>query len=365
MNKSSQSFSDRIKESVKRLVDEEFDHFHAYEKEYKVSSHPIKRTFSTISRLNKLHHGRIAIEEIAQEAELPSSDVIFIIQEFNSQRLIDGIIEENSTSNEKFLILKQDTYLCQFDQDEHSIFDLHFQCEKCLRFICSDCYQSVQTDVCPYCKGNLTPVPRIFKKEDVKSLISPKSAVSSVTQYYQDQRSNISRKGVREVSNTIFEDLKQLNKRRWSLSTLKKNTRTYLDFRKQEKAIEKHSRSIIDTIATLHDIEGKNQIPLTRIAKLNRLDISLVNIILRRLVEQQLIQGFLETSGTYDNVEDDYLVLGSSKINCYMHEGEISISDSSYQCTTCFRSICSDCYFSMKEQGVDTCVYCGGQIQLH
>lgn len=365
MKRSKQSFSERIKGSVKRLVDEEFDHFHAYENEYKVSSHPIKRTFSTISRLNKLHHGRIAVEELAQEAELPVSDVIFIIQEFIASRLIDGIIEEEPSTNENFLILKQDTYLCQIDQTEHTIFDLHFQCERCLRFICSNCYQSVQTDICPYCKGNLMPVPRMFKKEDVDSIVNPKSAVSSLTSYYQNQRSNISRNGVRKVSNTIIKDVKQLNKRRWSLSKIKENTRTFLDFRKQEKAIEKHKRTVIDTVAMIHDIEGEKQIPLTRIAKLNHLDISLVNTILRHLVEHQLIQGFLETSGTYDTVSDDYLILGSNKINCYMHEGEISISDPHYQCTTCFRSVCPDCFNTMREKGMNSCVYCSGELKLH
>jgi hypothetical protein len=365
MSEPKQNFTDRIKESVKRLVDEEFDHFQSYEKDYKVSSHPIKRTFSTISQLNKLHHGKIAFEELVQEVNLPESDVLFIIQEFIATRLIDGIIEDEPATGEKYLILKQDTYLCQIDQNEHTVFDLHFQCERCLRFICNSCYQSAQTDTCPYCKGSLTPVPRIFKKEDVNSIVDPKSAVSTITDYYKDQRVKISREGVRKTSSIIINDIKQINKRRWSFDKIKENTRTYLDFRKKERAIEKHKRAVIDTVATIYDIEGKKQIPLKRIAQLNRLEISLVNEILRHLVEQQLIQGFLETSGTYDNVSDDYLILGSSKINCYMHEGEIPISDSSYQCTTCFRNICSACYSSMKKQGIDSCIYCGGEMQLH
>ncbi|MHA1995033.1 MAG: hypothetical protein ACW97Z_10865 [Candidatus Hodarchaeales archaeon] len=159
MNQTNRSFSDKIKASVSRIVNSEVTHFQAYETEYKISSHPIKRTFITISRLNKLHEGRIAIGEVAKETELSENDVIFIIQEFTAQRLIDGIIERDPESNEQFLILREDTYFCQIDQTEHSVFDLHFQCGTCLRFICSSCYQSVQTDTCPYCKGGLIPVP--------------------------------------------------------------------------------------------------------------------------------------------------------------------------------------------------------------
>ena len=365
MNQTNRSFSDRIKASVSRIVNSEVNHFQAYEKEYKISSHPIKRTFLTISKLSKLHDGRIAIAEVAKETELPESDIIFIIQEFTAQRLLDGIIEKDLETNEEILVLHDNTYYCQIDQNEHSVFDLHFQCVTCLRFICGSCYQSVQTDTCPYCKGELIPVPRIFKKEDVKSLVNRKSAVSSVGEYYKIQKTNLSSKGVKKVSSTVFSDIKSLNKRRWSLSDIKNNTRTFLDFRNQEREIKKYTAAVLDTITTIHDIEGKKQIPLVRIARINKLDIPLVNMILRHLVEQQLIQGFLDTSGTYDTASDDYLVLGSDKIRCYLHEGEISISAPHYQCLTCFRSVCPDCYTTMKETNMSTCMFCGGEMQKH
>ncbi|PWI47625.1 hypothetical protein CEE45_10690 [Candidatus Heimdallarchaeota archaeon B3_Heim] len=365
MNPSNQSFSDRIKASVSRIVNSEVNHFQAYEKEYKISSHPIKRTFATISRLSKLHDGRIAIAEVAKETKLSENDIVFIIQEFTAQRLIDGIIEKDPVTSEQILVLREDTYHCQIDQTEHSVFDLHFQCETCLRFICSSCYQSVQTDTCPYCKGDLIPVPRIFKKEDVKSFVNRKSAVSSLGDYYQAQKTNLSSKGVKTVSSTIINDIKAFNKRRWSFSDIKNNTRTFLDFRKQEKEINKHKKAVLDTIAMIHDIEGKKQIPLTRIARVNKLEIPLVNMILRNLVEQQLIQGFLDTSGTYDTASDDYLILGSDKIRCYLHEGEISISAPHYQCLTCFRSVCPECYSTMKETNMSNCMFCGGEMQPH
>ncbi len=365
MNQPNRSFSEKISEKISRIVNSEVTHFQAYEKEYKISSHPIKRTFITISRLHKLHEGRIAITEVVKETELSENDVIFIIQEFTAQRLIDGIIERDPESNEQILVLKEDTYYCQIDQTEHSVFNLHFQCETCLRFICSSCYQSVQTDTCPYCKGELIPVPRIFKKEDVKSLVDRKSAVSSLGDYYQTQKSNLSTKGVRKVSSSVFNDIKKLNKRRWSFSDLKNNTRTFLDFRKQEREISKHKKAVLDTITMIHDIEGEKQIPLSRIAQLNRLEIPLVNLILRALVEQQLIQGFLDTSGTYDTASDDYLILGSNNIKCYLHEGEIPIADPHYQCLTCFRSVCPDCYSTMKETNMSNCMFCGGEMHKH
>ncbi|MHA1444300.1 MAG: hypothetical protein ACTSR4_06070 [Candidatus Hodarchaeales archaeon] len=359
MSRNNANFSERIKASIKRIVDKEVDSLYKYEKEYKISSHPIKRAFATISRLNKLHSGRIAIAEIAKEAKLSEADIILIIQELTAQRLFDSIIEDN------YLILKQDTYLCQIDQTSHSIFDLHFQCTRCLRFICSACYQSAHSDICPYCKGDFIPVPRIFKKTDVTSVVDPKGAKSSLTDYYKKKRAKASNKGIKAASTDIIGDLKSLNKRRWSLSDMKDNTKTFLDYRKQERDIEKHKKAIKDTIAWIHEIEEEKQISLQRIAKITKLDVSMVNTILSYLIEQQLIQGFLETSGTFDTVSDDFLVLGSDKIYCHLHEGELSISAPHHQCLTCFRIVCADCYSSMEAGGMKSCISCGGEMQSH
>ena len=252
--------------------------------------------------------------------------------------------------------------MCQIDQTPHSIFELHFQCITCLRFICSTCYQSAHSDICPFCKGDLIPVPRIFKKEDVSSFVDPKSARSSLTDYYKEKRVKASRKGIKAVSSEIVEDLKILNKRRWSFDTLRDNTRTFLDYRRQERAIEKHKNAIRDTIVMIHEIEGQKQISLQRIAKVTKLDIPLVNTILSHLIEQQLIQGFLETSGTFDTVSDDYLILGSDKITCNLHEGEISISTPHFQCIQCFRIICGPCYSTTKAGGMRNCIFCSGEM---
>jgi hypothetical protein len=357
MSRNNASFQDRIKASIKRIVDQEVGSFHNYEKEYKISSHPIKRAFTTISRLNKIHNGRIAIAEIAKEANLTEDDIILIIQELTEQRLFDSIIEEN------YLILKQNTYLCQIDQTIHTIFELHFQCTTCLRFICSTCYQSAQSDICPFCKGDFIPVPRIFKKEDVNSVVDPKSAKSSLNDYYKKKKEKVSQKGIKTVSTDIIDDLKTLNKRRWSFTDLKDNTKTFFDYRKQERAIEKHKKAIRDTIAMIHEIEGEKQISLQRIAKISKLDIPMVNSIISYLIEQQLIQGFLDTSGTFDTVLDDYLILGSDKILCHLHEGDVSMSASHYQCLKCFRIVCSECYSTQEAGGMSRCIFCGGEMQ--
>jgi hypothetical protein len=156
-----------------------------------------------------------------------------------------------------------------------------------------------------------------------------------------------------------------LNKRRWSFDDIKANTRTFLAFRKQEREIKKYQDAVIDTVAMIHEIEGKKQITLERIARVNKIEIPLVNKILSYLIEKQLIQGFLETAGTYDTISDDLLVLGSNRNYCHIHEGELSISAPTYQCVTCFRIVCADCYSTMKEQGVTDCMYCGGEMQSH
>jgi hypothetical protein len=113
----------------------------------------------------------------------------------------------------------------------------------------------------------------------------------------------------------------------------------------------------------IHEVEGIDQIPLERIAKINKIEISIVNSILRRLIETQHIQGFLETSGTYDTISDDLLIVGSNKIKCYIHEAEISISAPHFKCSSCFRSICSNCYSTLRDQGVSNCVFCGGELE--
>jgi len=113
----------------------------------------------------------------------------------------------------------------------------------------------------------------------------------------------------------------------------------------------------------IHEVEGIDQIPLERIAKINKIEISIVNNILRRLIETQHIQGFLETSGTYDTLNDDLLIVGSNKIKCYIHEAEISISAPHFKCSSCFRSICSTCYATLRDQGVSSCVFCGSELE--
>lgn len=348
------SLSDRIKASLRKKVAKELDQFQTFDQEYKLSSHPIKRTFLAIGELNKIHKGRIGIAEIADEAQLPVNDIVFIIQEFIEQRLIDGYIEDD------VLKLQQDYYWCQIDQMEHSLFELHFQCSRCLRFICSDCYQKGNTDTCPYCDGTLIPVPRIFKETDIQSSYDPKSMRNSLSEYYKVQRYNVSRQGIKTVSRSVLDDFKSLNlKEKISYSTLKTKARTYLDYRKHENTIGKNEKSVIDIISTLYEIEEKNQIPIRRIAKVANLELSLTHEIIKRLISQQSLQGFIESGGTYDVIEDDILILGSDKYHCEIHDEDLQVSTEHYQCSNCFRGVCKKCYSEMVEQGMSTCLFCG------
>ncbi|UCE12676.1 MAG: hypothetical protein JSV04_10840, partial [Candidatus Heimdallarchaeota archaeon] len=349
------SLSDRIKASLRKKVAKEVNQFQNFDQEYKISSHPIKRTFIAIGELNKIHKGRIGIAEIADEAQLPINDIIFIIQEFIEQRLIDGYLEDNQTPNnfeDDALVLQQDYYWCQIDQMEHSLFELHFQCSRCLRFICSDCYQKGNTDTCPYCDGSLVPVPRIFKDTDVQSSYDPKSMRDSLSEYYKVQRYNMSRQGVKTVSRRVLDDFKSLKLReKLSYSALKTKTRDYLDYRKHEDKIGKNEKTVIDTISALYEVEEKSQIPIQRIAKVSNLDFSLTHEIIKRLISQQSLQGFIESGGTYDVIEDDVLILGSDKYHCEIHDEDLPVSTEHYQCSNCFRGVCKKCYSEMVEQG--------------
>ncbi len=363
MPDSKSSLSDRIKASLRKRVDKEVGQFQTFDQEYKVSSHPLKRTFLAISKLNPLHQGRIGIAEIAAEAELPENDVVFIIQEFIEQRLIDGYIEENKTPDDisdDILVLQQDYYWCQIDQMEHNVFELHFQCKRCLRFICSDCYRKSNSNTCPYCNGSLIPVPRIFKDTDVQSTYNPTDMKTSLSEYYKVQRYNVTRQGVRSVSRRVVDDFKSLNlKQRLSYDSLKTKTRTYLDYRKQENAISKNEKRVIDTISTLYEIEECNQILIERIANIAlKGDVALTHEIVSRLIGKQSLQGFIETGGTYDTIADDVLVLGSDKYHCEIHDEDLPVSQAHYQCNNCFRAVCEKCYSEMKAQGMANCLYC-------
>jgi len=360
------SFTDRIKASLRKKVAKEVDSFQSFDQEYKISSHPIKRTFIAIGKLNKVHNGRISIIEIAEEVELPKNDVVFIIQEFIEQRLIEGYIEENQTPediSDDILVLQQDHYWCQIDQMKHDIFELHFQCIRCLRFICSDCYQKGNSDTCPYCNGSLTPVPRIFKKADLQTTYDPNNVKTSLRDYYETQKYNVSRQGVKAVSRRVIDDLKSLNlKERLSYSTLKTKTRTYWDYRKHEKDISENEKLVIDTISALYEIEDTNQIPIKRIAAIANLEINLTHEIISRLISRQSLQGFIETDGTYDTIDDDALILGSDKYHCEVHNEDLSVSQAHYQCTNCFRGICEKCYNEIMEHGMTNCLFCGGSV---
>ena len=364
MPKTKNSLTDRIKASLRKKVEKEVNQFQTFDQEYKISSHPIKRTFLAIGKLNKVHKGRIGITEIAEEVELPESDVIFIIQEFIEQRLIDGYIEENQTPNDisdDTLVLQQDYYWCQIDQMEHNVFELHFQCTSCLRFICSDCYRRNNSNTCPYCNGSLVPVPRIFKETDVQSSYDPKDMKTSLSEYYKVQRYNVSRQGIKTVSRRVVDDFKALKlKERLSYSSLKAKTRTYLDYRKHEKVISENEKMVIDTITTIYEIEENHQIPIKRIATIAKLKIGLTHEIVSRLISRQSIQGFVESGGTYDTIADDVLILGSDKYHCDVHDEDLPVSHAHYQCSNCFRAICEKCYTEMKEQGMSNCLFCGG-----
>ncbi|MFX0014325.1 MAG: hypothetical protein ACFFB2_08310 [Promethearchaeota archaeon] len=361
-----ESFTDRVKASLRKRVEDEVDQFQNFDQEYKISTHPIKRTFIAIGNLNKIHKGRIGIAAIAEQVELPKNDVIFIIQEFIEQRLIEGYIEGNKTPDDisdDTLVLHQDFFFCQIDQMEHDVFELHFQCTRCLRFICSDCYQKGNTNTCPYCNGSLVPVPRIFKESDVQSIYNPKDLKTSLGEYYKVQRYNMSRQGIKTVSRRVIDDFKSLKLRdRISYSSLKTKTQNYLDYRKHEKSISENEKLVIDSISTLYEVEENSQIPIQRIAKIANLEVGLTHEIISRLISRQSLQGFIETGGTYDTIDDDVLIIGSDKYHCEVHNEDLSFSLAHYQCSNCFRGICVNCYNEMKEQGVKNCLFCGGNM---
>lgn len=357
MSGPNQSYTERLKASFRKMVQREVDQFQTFDKEYKISSHPIKRTFLALNKLNSIHSGgKISIPELALEADLPETDIKFILQEFIETRLIEGFFED------EILVLRQDTYFCQVDQTDHTVFELHFQCERCLRFICSNCYQKGESAQCPFCQSRLIPVPRLFKQKDVEALDNqPRKVRSSLTDYYRTQKTNISTMGIRKVSSGVFGDLNTYRKG-ISLSSVKERTRKYWDYRKRERSIDKSESLVLSAITTLYDVEEKDQIPLSRLAKLTQLPVELINEIVIRLIAQQSINGFLENAGTLQDLSDDKLILGSSTVTCELHEGEISMSTAHYKCTNCFRAVCEDCFTTMQDQGVSVCLFCSGAL---
>ncbi len=283
-------------------------------------------------------------------------DVSFIIQEFIEQRLINGYIKD------EILYLQQDHYYCQIDQTEHTIFELHFQCTQCLRFICSTCYQNGNSSSCPYCRGKLVPVPRIFKEKDVTtSSYNPKDMRNSLSEYYQTQRASVSEQGIRKVSSRIIDDFKSFREG-FSFSSLREKTQNYWNYRKHERTIGKHEKKVLDTISTMYDIEETSEISITRIANLTNLQLEIVHEIISRLIAQQSISGFIETGGTYDDIADDKLILGSNLFHCEIHDEDLPVTNAHYQCTNCFRTICVDCFATMQHQGMAGCLYCEGKL---
>ncbi len=370
MANQNKSYTDRLKDSMRKMLEKEVGSFQKFDQEYKVSSHPLKRTFMAISELNQIHKGRIGIAEIANEANLSNEDVTFIIQEFIDQHLINGFIEQNETPElgDDILIVRQDYYFCQIDQMKHTIFELHFQCESCLRFICMKCSQKGKSNTCPYCSGNFIPVPRIFKNKDVEtSSISPNKMKTSLSGYYQTQKQKASLQGVKTTSKSVYADFKKFkDNRSWSFGSLKEKTKDYWGYRKTEKEISKHEKMVIDTISALYEVEESNQIAILRIAKIAKLEIELTHEIVRRLIGQQSINGFIETAGTYETIDDDMLILGSDKFYCEIHDearvDPLKIINSHYQCTNCFRTVCESCRDEMREQGMSNCLFCQNEL---
>ncbi|WP_455464964.1 hypothetical protein [Candidatus Hodarchaeum mangrovi] len=368
-NQDNNSFAERLKQSVRTILDREVSSFQNFEQEYKISSHPLKRTFIAIGKLNQIHRGKLALIEIANESNLPIQDIEFIVQEFIDQRLIEGYIEKNGTN---YLILRQKSYLCQIDQNEHDLFELKMQCQQCLRFICLECYYQASSNSCIFCKGHLIPVPKIFKVDDVHTsatALKPSKMKFSLSNYYKKQKETLSNQGIKQTSGTVWEDLKSLRKNwpdSWSFASIKEKGQNYFEFRKFENKVSRNEKKIIDTISGIYLIEECNAIPLYRIAKLVNLDLRFTHEIITRLISQQTINGFIETEGTYDSIEDDVLVLGSSNFYCEIHDEShkepIPISSEHFQCSGCFRTVCTSCFSTMKNQGVISCLFCDSNL---
>ncbi|MFX0174515.1 MAG: hypothetical protein ACFE9L_21770, partial [Candidatus Hodarchaeota archaeon] len=65
----------------------------------------------------------------------------------------------------------------------------------------------------------------------------------------------------------------------------------------------------------------------------------------------------------FDNIADDKLILGKAMVfHCEIHNEDIPISKAHYQCTSCFRAICVDCFTTMKHQGMTGCLFCESKL---
>lgn len=360
------SIIDKFKGKSKEIYNQELSKLRSFENEFMVSQHPRKKVFNAIGKLNKVHRGNIPLSEIHHQTKLSINVVQEIVREFINLRLINGYLRKTSELNgsEDLLVLQQDTYFCIIDKSFHNIFELHFQCEKCLRFVCAECYQNSPQKVCTFCKGNLIPVPRgIFETKDEQTgNIAPTKLKGSISGYIESRRQDLAKKGVKRFSKVFISDIKTA-KDQLSIDKIKETTTDYFDYRKKEQSISENEQKVIDAITTVYDVENISEIQIIRISKLTGInDINLTYEILKRLIAKQTINGYIETNETFETIGDDLLVLNSDTYLCEITEKEFPINNPHFQCSTCFRSISEKAFREMSEQGVSNCLFCGEEM---
>ena len=232
--------------------------------------------------------------------------------------------------------------------------------------MCADCYKKQPARSCPFCNGKLIPVPRdIFDEIDMVSPNSPSLLLKNVIRNYIPISRKQSKISVKSIPKDIFSDIKSIRSQ-WSIDNFKSITRSYLDFRKLEKNVTVNEQKVVDAIITLHEVEEVSEIPIQRLSWISGInDLNLTYEILTRLISKQIINGYIETKGTYGDIKDDLLCLSANTFHCEITDEEYPISEPHYKCSVCFRAISSAAYEQMTSQGFSNCLYCGGKMVFY
>ncbi|UCE12220.1 MAG: hypothetical protein JSV04_08435 [Candidatus Heimdallarchaeota archaeon] len=114
--------------------------------------------------INKCKHSLYSRPTI-KEAYLVLEAVFHIFEWYDTNYGTIINWEENFVQNYPFKVnglpiqpSKRITFYSQLDSEKHPKTDSAYQCDRCSRFICSNCYENIQTlelSECPFCQGTL------------------------------------------------------------------------------------------------------------------------------------------------------------------------------------------------------------------
>lgn len=136
------------------------------------------------------------------------------------------------------------------------------------------------------------------------------------------------------------------------------NTKEFQD----QTNLEEIKKSIFGILPNLTLIFKQQGIPLMEIQTKIGYNINTISLLLREMISNREIQGYLDHRQTITDFNDDILYLEENPcFVCELCKNSFEIISTNIQCGDCSRFVCQECYDQMRNVGHTECPYCGSE----